>query len=135
MRAVRIYGAMFGGTMLGQLIGIAIDVLIERRIVALPLGLSMLLAGLFGARAAGRPLERAERWHVAIVYTLALSAVTLLLALWARASAGFFAVSPTFPLVAIGAMALCAMVCFASLTLFAPRRRSHDGRCLRASGR
>jgi hypothetical protein len=82
-----VYAAMLGGTMGGQLLGMALDaVAFGRRIIWVPLACSLVLEALAGERFAAASLGRApeprERIRLSVRYSLGLAALSLVLAGW-----------------------------------------------------
>lgn len=86
-----VYAAMFGGTIGGQFLGIAVDAFaVGRRIVWVPLACSVLLEALFGERFAsarvGHRLLPAQRLRLSLYYSLGLAALSLPLVGWLAVS-------------------------------------------------
>jgi hypothetical protein len=127
---IAIYGALFGATVGGQFLGIATDALVGRRSLWVPLGCSVLLEGIVGARFT---LSRVERtltvgdWgRLSTYYSLAFAMFSLPLALWTAASrspqAPFGSNSPG-PLLgaALGILIAYTLLRWGLLTLFGRR--------------
>jgi hypothetical protein len=84
---VAVYGAMFGATVGGQLVGIVLDaLLLGRRALWVPLGCSVVLEAWVGARFGGRrvskPLTWSEWGRASAYYSGCLLALSLPLAAW-----------------------------------------------------
>ena len=133
---VAVYPAMLGGTIVGQFTGMGFDALaLGTHAVWLPLGCSVLLEALVGARYGaarmGRPLTPSERGRLSVYYSLALAAVSL--ALWAwldasrasrgGASGGSFALphAAMGALVLLGGLVVYTALRFALMTAFSRR--------------
>jgi hypothetical protein len=88
---IAVYPAMLAGTMAGHFLGVGFDVLVLRdHSMWAPLGCSVLLEAVIGARygaaRVGHPLTSGQRGRLSIYYSLALTAVSLPLAGWLKAS-------------------------------------------------
>jgi len=86
-----VYGAMFGATVAGQVLGIAVEAaLLRSHALWIPLALSVVLEAVVGARygsaRVGHVLTSGERARVSMNYSLALAALSLPLAGWIAAS-------------------------------------------------
>lgn len=86
-----VYAAMFGATVVGQLVGMAADaVALGRRWLWVPLVCSVMLEALVGARLGGarigRPLTWSECARVSAYYSIGLAALSVPLAVWTLAS-------------------------------------------------
>lgn len=86
-----VYAAMFGGTVGGQFLGIAVDSFaLGRRIVWVPFVCSVLLEALFGERFAsarvGHRLLPAQRVRLSLYYSLGLAALSVPLVGWLAVS-------------------------------------------------
>jgi hypothetical protein len=88
--AAVMYAAMLGATLAGQLVGIAIDVLIGSRGIWIPAGCSVVLEAVAGARmGAWRATERPTLRRVArlsATYSVVLVSLCVPLAVWSSAS-------------------------------------------------
>ena len=83
------YPAMLGGTMTGQLAGIALDAVIGSRSFWIPLACSVVLEALVGARytpRGGTPLDARKCARVSWTYSLVLAGVSVPLLVWILAS-------------------------------------------------
>jgi hypothetical protein len=131
-----VYAAMFGGAILGQIVGIAFDkIVFDRHVVAVPIALSAVLESLIGARFAryklGHVLSGSERWRLALWYTLALAGFTAPIVGWmlfqrfagpgahAAPSGGTVALVVVAIVAGLGALALLH---YLLITLFSPKR-------------
>jgi hypothetical protein len=130
---VVVYIAMFGATLGGQLAGVAIDALIGRRVLWVPVACSVLLEALAGARFAptrlGHPLAPAQCARLSAYYSIALAAVGLPLWGWtlaARAPGSPAAPGSTLGMLAlvVAGLAVATVVRFGLMVLFSPRRGS-----------
>ncbi|HXN30602.1 MAG TPA: hypothetical protein VN894_02025 [Polyangiaceae bacterium] len=84
---VTVYAAMFGAFVAGQLLGMSVDALVlGRRVVWVPLGCSVVLEALVGARFGASRIGHRVRWgewgQVSAYYSGCLVALTLPLAAW-----------------------------------------------------
>jgi hypothetical protein len=127
---VVVYVAMFGATLGGQLAGVAIDALVGRRVLWVPVACSVLLEALAGARFAaarlGHPLAPAQCARLSAYYSVALAAIGLPLWGWtlaARAPGAPPAPGSTLAMLAfvVSALAAATVVRFALMVLFSPR--------------
>jgi hypothetical protein len=134
---------MLGGTIVGQFVGVALDaVVLGRHAVVVPLGCSVVLEALIGARygasRVGHPLTPRERRRLSIRYSAALAAVSLPLVVWlaaAGASGKGLPVAqalmphdlPLLAAVTLGALVACTAVRYVLLGLFAPAPRAASG--------
>jgi hypothetical protein len=87
---ITVYAAMFGATVAGQLVGMSLDALVAgRRVVWVPLGCSVVLEALtgarFGAKRVGRRLTWSEWGQVSVYYSGCLVAFSMPLAGWTLA--------------------------------------------------
>jgi hypothetical protein len=87
---ITVYAAMFGATVAGQLVGMGVDAfIVGRRVVWVPLGCSVVLEALVGARSGvsriSRRLTGAEWGQVSAYYSGCLAAFSLPLAVWTLA--------------------------------------------------
>lgn len=87
---ITVYGAMFGATVGGQLFGIVLDALVlGRHLVWVPLGCSVVLEALVGARFGGKRADRRLTWgewgQVSAYYSGCLVSLSLPLAAWTLA--------------------------------------------------
>ncbi len=84
------YPAMLGGTVAGQLVGIAIDAGVGSRSLWIPLACSVVLEALvavrFGASRGGLPLDPRRCARVSWTYSLVLAGVSVPLLVWMAAS-------------------------------------------------
>jgi len=84
---VTVYGAMFGGALLGALAGLGYDVaVLDARVAWVPLVLAAVgeawLGAWWGERRLGRPLTADQRARAAVAYTVGLSVAVAPLVLW-----------------------------------------------------
>lgn len=84
------YPAMLAGTVAGQLLGIAVDAMVGTRTVWIPLGCSVVLEALAGARSVAsrsdHPLDSAQSARVSVTYSLAVLLLSVPLVVWIAAS-------------------------------------------------
>ena len=88
---VAVYAAMLGATIAGQLAGIAVDgLMFGRRVVWIPLALSVVFEAVtgarFGAARLGRSLKPGECARLSAYYSACLGSLSLPLAAWTLAS-------------------------------------------------
>jgi hypothetical protein len=88
-----VFAAMFGGTLGGQFLGMAVDaVAVGRRLVWVPLAFSVLIEAVVGERLAsarlGHRLLAGERLRLSLYYSLGLAAVSIPLVGWLAVSHG-----------------------------------------------
>jgi hypothetical protein len=88
--SVALYAAMLGGTVVGQLVGIIVDVLLESHSRWIPAVCSVVLEAIAGARLgatrSGGPLSVAQSVRLSATYSGALVAVSIPLAVWVAAA-------------------------------------------------
>jgi putative ABC transport system ATP-binding protein len=133
-----VYAAMFGGALLGQVVGIAYSaIVLGQRVAWIPPVLSLLFECFIGARYArrrlGRLLTRDQRWRMALWYTIGLAAITGPLIAWLvipklpgtfaekfdHITSGGVALVLVAIIVGLG---LLAVVRYLLVTLFSPRK-------------
>jgi hypothetical protein len=88
---VAVYGAMFGGTVAGQFLGIALDAaVLGRRVLWVPVALSVVFEAIVGARygasSVGHPLTSTERGRLSFYYSVCLAGLSIPLAVWTAVS-------------------------------------------------
>jgi len=86
-----VYAAMLGGTLVGQVLGVAVDALVlGRRVLWVPLVFSVVLEAILGARVgaarAGHRLTPRERVGISLRYSAGLLFFSIPLGLWVLAS-------------------------------------------------
>lgn len=129
------YPAMLGGTVAGQLFGIAIDVAVGTRGLWIPLACSVVLEALIGARfgaSRGLPeLDGAECVRVSVRFSVVILSVSAPLLVWVGAShaqavpggVGLSFLTLPHLAAAVAALAVATAVRAALLMAFAPRVR------------
>jgi hypothetical protein len=131
------FAAMFGGSLVGTLIGVLYNgVILGQRVPAITLALALLGESFVGARyarrALGRPLTADQRTRLAVYYSVGLAAIISAFFAWKprllplpllhrieELSGAGIAVALGVALLAVGATALLR---YLLLSLFAPRR-------------
>jgi len=88
---IAVYGAMFGGTIAGQFVGMTIDAaVLGRHLVWVPVACSVLFEAIvgerFGASRLGRALTLSDRGRLSGYYSVCLGALTIPLLVWTAAS-------------------------------------------------
>jgi hypothetical protein len=124
-----VYAGMLGATVAGQLLGIAVDALVDSRVLWIPAAFSVVLEAAvgarFGAARAGKALDAARSGRVSVTYSVALLALSLPLGAWIVASRPVsvgHAWSAASAAIALAAMAVLAAVRWGLMVVFAPRR-------------
>ncbi len=129
---IAVYGVMFGATMAGQFIGVALDSAIGQRALWVPIACSVLLEAVAGAFFAtsrvARKLGFADWGRLSAYYSVAMAAVTAPLALWTAA-----AKSPQSPLgghdpsalvgIGLGVLVVWTLLRWGLMIVVAPRSR------------
>lgn len=125
-----VYAALFGGTVIGQFAGMAIDASLGRRLLWVPVVCSVVLESIAGARfgtRGGRVVSMGDWGRLSGYYSLCLAALSLPLAGWTAASrtpqSPFGGHDPSgIVLVALGVLAVATVVRWGLMTALSGRR-------------
>ena len=88
---VAVYAAMFGATVAGQFLGVAVDsAVLGRHLVWVPVACSVLLEAVvgerYGASRVGHALTMSDRGRLSAYYSVCLGSLTIPLLVWTAAS-------------------------------------------------
>jgi hypothetical protein len=88
---VAVYAAMFGATVGGQFLGVALDsAVLGRHLIWVPALCSVVLEAVvgerYGASRLGRAMTFADRGRLSVYYSVCLAALTVPLVMWTAAS-------------------------------------------------
>jgi hypothetical protein len=130
---VVVYAAMLGGTIAGQLGGIAVGALLGWSSIGLPLGISVALEALAGARVGARrsggSLTARQAGQISLKYSLGLLAISVPMVGWMAAAhrvegrASFW--TPATLAIAIALLAVATLARWGLMIVLArPRRRA-----------
>lgn len=126
-----VYAAMLGATVAGQLLGIGIDALLGLGSIGVPLGCSVALEAVVGARMgaarSGGALTPAQARRICLKYSAGLLAISVPMLVWievAHAARGS-AAAWTFPRVslALGLFVFATLARWALMVVLSPRPR------------
>ncbi len=126
-----VYAAMLGATVAGQLLGIGIDALLGLRSIGVPLGCSVALEAVVGARMgaarSGGALTPAQARRICMTYSAGLLGISVPMLAWIEVAhtASGAAQAWTLPrlLLALGLFAFATVARWALMVILSRRRK------------